>query len=401
MHEIQRIVEVYDRIDFTQKKAALATVVKLYGSSYRRPGARMLMTDDGRWIGAISGGCLEGDALRKARKAIMSGEASLVTYDTMDDENNSLGIALGCNGIIDVLIEPLDPENEQNPIELLRNAVNDHQQSIIATVYKANGSEDIKIGDRLLVDYSGKEINTLKGKNLYNLITADIEKVVAEGKSVSKVYEMLWGEAEVFIEALIPSIQLVIFGGGYDAAPLAQFGSSVGWNVVVTDNCIAHLAPKRFPTAKDIVASEPSGLLQKIKFNSLTAVVLMSHDYNKDSAVLKAILPAEVPYIGILGPKKRGDKMLERMNEEGIELNDKLLETIHNPVGLDIGAETPEEIAISIIAEIQAKFANRKGGMLKNREGFIHERREDGDNMPESNGIKTVSCPITPGNLGL
>src|SRR5687768_16115027 len=115
MKELKRIIEVYEAVDFSQRKAALATVVKLYGSSYRRPGARMLITDDGRWEGAISGGCLEGDALRKARQVMSGGKPMVVTYDTMDDDGNSMGVGLGCNGIIDVLIEPIIPDHITNP----------------------------------------------------------------------------------------------------------------------------------------------------------------------------------------------------------------------------------------------------------------------------------------------
>ncbi|MDW7692282.1 XdhC/CoxI family protein [Flammeovirgaceae bacterium SG7u.111] len=393
MYELKRLIEAYKQIDFSNRKAALATVVKLYGSSYRRPGARMLVTDDGHWTGAISGGCLEGDALRKARKVMNEGKPALVTYDTMSDGSTEMGIALGCNGIIDVLIEPLNPNNTENPIHILEKAISDDRLSVIGTVYKSD-EEDVFPGERLMIDYTGKEISTIKGKNLYNLLTSDIHKVVEDGKSVSKIYEIIQGKTEVFFEAILPGIRLVIFGGGYDAVPMCQQGASLGWDVTVTDNCIAHLAPKRFPAAKEIVAAEFDQFLDKISINQYTAIILMSHDYYKDLAVLKQVLKSEANYIGILGPKKRGEKMKEDLSAEGITLSEFDIKRIHNPMGLDIGAETPEEIALSTLAEIQAHFSNRKGSQLKEKDGYIHERTERGLDPKLSGKLKPTSCSL-------
>jgi xanthine/CO dehydrogenase XdhC/CoxF family maturation factor len=255
MKELKRIVEVYSNIDFSQRKAALATVVKLYGSSYRRPGARMLITDDGRWEGAISGGCLEGDALRKARQVISSGKPMVVTYDTLDDSTDSLGVGLGCNGIIDVLIEPITPEHISSPIHLFKafTETNQNQVAVLATVFVAEGETGLHVGDRYQLQANGQVLANKTDISIPDFLMKDIHKVYQAGKSETKLYLTATGKAEIFMEILQPSIQLVIFGGGYDAIPLVKLARDMGWHVTVSDDCIAHLTPIRFPSANAIV----------------------------------------------------------------------------------------------------------------------------------------------------
>jgi xanthine/CO dehydrogenase XdhC/CoxF family maturation factor len=401
MHfEIKRILEAFGQIHLATRKVALATVVNLHGSSYRRPGARMLVSDDGRWTGAISGGCLEGDALRQARKAMQAGKPMLVTYDTREEGNSQLKVALGCNGIIDVLIEPIDPSRPDHPIAFLQQLLeNPSKMAVVATVYRvAEGQTDpnsLQPGDRLLVDYTGQEIASVKGKNLYNLLTADIQKVLESGRSMSNVYEMFYGEAEIFLEAVLPPIRLVIFGGGYDAAPLAQLAHTLGWQVEVTDHCVAHLLPKRFPHAQ-LTEALPAQFLERVSPDAHTAVVLMSHDYHKDLAILQEAIQTHARYIGVLGPKKRGMKMREDLQKMGIGLTESQEARFFNPMGLDIGAETPEEIAVSVIGEIQAVFSGREGGMLKKRQGHIHERTVYGDVPAGTEDGINYACSLRP-----
>jgi xanthine dehydrogenase accessory factor len=375
MHEFQKIIQAYERVNFSQQKAALATVVKVQGSSYRRPGARMLMTDDGRWTGAISGGCLEGDALRKARQAILKGEPNVVTYNTLkDDDANALGIGLGCNGVIDVLIEPIDPQAVGNPIEMLRAALLYQEVAVLATVYQVDGDLSVQVGERLVLEGNGKVLSRISHSQLAQWVLEDAKDAAATEVSATKMYSLGISTVEVFVEVIRPSIHLLIFGGGYDAIPVARLAKNVDWRVTVTDDCVAHLAPKRFPDADAVVHAPREQVLDLLPINRYCAAVLMSHNYKYDLAVLKHLLTTDIRYIGILGPKKRGDKLMQELEASGFLLSPEQVSRLHNPVGLDIGAETPEEIALSILAEVQAHFTQRPGGSLKWIDGPIHQR---------------------------
>ncbi|GAB4040903.1 XdhC family protein [Spirosoma jeollabukense] len=368
MKEISRIVEVFRHVDFTHRKAALATVVWVEGSSYRRPGARMLITDDGRWEGAISGGCLEGDALRKARQVMLDGVPIVVTYDTMDDNANSFGVGLGCNGIIDVFIEPIDPDDPLNPIVLLETFTQQRVVQVMATILKSHPEGDqLQVGTRYIMSESHTEA-------LPDWLQADMEVVLATGRPISQEYASPSGMVNVFIERIDPSIELIIFGAGYDVIPVAKLASELGWQVTITDDCIAHLAPKRFPVATCVLHADRQAVLDKLTITNRTAAVLMSHNFNYDRAVLKALLQTDVPYIGMLGPRTRFDKMQDEFEKEGFFNSVTSQNRVHAPIGLDLGAEAPDEIALSIIAEIKALFAKRSGGFLKDKSGPIHKR---------------------------
>ena len=373
MKEFQKIVEAYDNLDFKERKAALATVVKIQGSSYRRPGARMLMTDDGRWVGAISGGCLEGDALRRSREVILEGKPRVVTYDTTDDESaQSLGVGLGCNGIIDVIIEPIDESSSSNPIDLLKTFLTNRASAALATIYNIEGEFQAAVGQRMMRKAKQEVQNMIQDPILAELIEKDLVKIQNTGQSLSKVYHTERGRAEVFLEAMNPALHLIVFGGGYDAVPVTKLAREIGWQVTVTDDCIAHLSPKRFPDADDIVPIDRHEVAQKLAIDAYTAALLISHNYTYDLAVLESLLDTDLRYIGILGPQKRAVKMFNALKEKG-KLKASDYQRIHGPVGLNIGAETPDEIALSIIAEIQAKFSGRPGNFLKDLEGPIHD----------------------------
>jgi xanthine/CO dehydrogenase XdhC/CoxF family maturation factor len=178
-----------------------------------------------------------------------------------------------------------------------------------------------------------------------------------------------------------PAISLIIFGGGFDARPVSQIAKSLGWNVTVTDECVAHIAPLFFPGADKLSLCHRQYVDRDFNITPYTACVLMSHNYEYDRDVLRKLLSSATPYIGILGPRKRFDKMIDELSQQGIQLSTDDHHRIHSPIGLDIGAETPDEIAISIISEIQGKFANRSGGFLKYRNAPIHQRDKQSDQV--------------------
>jgi xanthine dehydrogenase accessory factor len=377
MKDFKTIVNEFQKIDFSQRKAALATVVKVRGSSYRSPGARMLITDDGKWVGSISGGCLEGDALRKARQVMSDQNPMTVTYDTREESNQNLGIGLGCNGVIDVLIEPIDVKNADNPISVFENFISTKEPLALATIF--NASTDI--GKKIMLHANGDIVDQFNNHELSNVIKQDLIQLFDTKKSEAKTYTINGEEAEAFIELIQPSVSLIIFGGGFDARPVSHLAKTLGWDVRVTDECVAHIAPLFFPTADKLSLCHRDFIDRDFEITPFTACVLMSHNYEYDRDVLKKLIKTETPYIGILGPRKRFDKMQEEFALQGISLTPEDIHRIHSPIGLDIGAETPDEIAISIIAEVQGKFANRSGGFLKYRKAPIHYRDSKSDQV--------------------
>ncbi len=379
MKEFKTIVSEYKKIDFTQRKAALATVVKVRGSSYRSPGARMLISDDGKWVGSISGGCLEGDALRKARKVMSDKIPLTVTYDTREESNQNLGIGLGCNGVIDVLIEPLDATDQNNPAIFFESILSINAPVVLATVFSSEDQNEA--GKKILLTSNETILESISDKQLANLIRPDLFSLFESKKSEARKYTYGGKEAEVFIELIQPTVSLIIFGGGFDARPVSQLAKSLGWEVTVTDECVAHIAPLFFPNADKLSLCQRNFIDRDFEITPYTACVLMSHNYDYDRDVLKKLIKTETPFIGILGPRKRFDKMLDEFSKAGLELSAEDFHRIHSPIGLDIGAEAPDEIAISIVAEIQTKFSNRSGGFLKYRNGPIHHRDTANDQV--------------------
>jgi xanthine dehydrogenase accessory factor len=378
MKEQKTILHEFKAIDFTKRKAALATVVKVRGSSYRSPGARMLITDDGRWVGSISGGCLEGDALRKARQVMTEQKPLTVTYDTREESNQKLGIGLGCNGVIEVLIEPLTADANTS-LEFFEQILTRQQPVALATVFGSSNQKHI--AEKLLISDQAIIMSTLSADLLKDSIHPELNQVFDTQRSGAVTLQVAGESFDVFVELIQPTISLILFGGGFDARPVSQMAKALGWDVTVTDECVSHIAPVFFPTADKLTLCQREFLDREFNITPFTACVLMSHNYEYDRDVLKKILSSPTPYIGILGPLKRFVKMRDELEKQGIVISAEDMHRIHAPIGLDIGAETPDEIALSILAEIQGKFSNRSGGFLKYRSGPIHHRDTAGDQV--------------------
>ncbi|MFN8345514.1 MAG: XdhC family protein [Spirosomataceae bacterium] len=370
MKEIKAIINAYNQIDPAKNKAAIATVVRVEGSSYRRTGARMLVTDDGVWVGGISGGCLEGDALRRARLAMAKSEASLVTYDTSEDDQYQIGVGLGCNGVIDVLLTPLEIGNPHNPVELVKSCMEERRQThVLLTVMRLDDElNDLKAGQMLR--YTGEKSLEVFG-SLQSAVEEAIEQQIYKGRSAPKTFVLAQGgEIELFIEILPPEVHLVLMGHQYDVLPLARLVKEIGWRATVVANP-QKVMQKLFAVADAPVAPAD---FDTILIDRHTAIILMSHDFKTDKYNLPKVLKTGASYIGMLGPRVRSEKIFNELAQEGIEISDSDTERIYAPVGLDIGAVSPEEIALSIVAEIRAVFSERDGAALRLRTAPIHER---------------------------
>jgi xanthine dehydrogenase accessory factor len=374
MKEIREIINAYNKARKNEKRLALATLVHLNGSSYRRPGARMIVDEEGQLTGAISGGCLEGDALRKAVFCIHTQIPKLVVYDTSDEEDATIGIQLGCSGIIQVLFEPIDENDPLNPIELLKKAIHKRQNTVLVTLYAPQIKKGDTVGTSILLEDSGEFHNNSTFQFVPETLMQDINETLTIKKSSFKSYNLNDHPFSAFLSFISPPISLVIVGAGNDAIPLQSIAETLGWEVTIVDGRHTYAKIERFSSACQIIVSKPEKVLQQIPIDEKTVFVLMTHNYNYDYAILKALLSKNAPYIGALGPKKKLDNMITDLKAENIFLNERQKNILYGPVGLELGAETPAEIALSITAEIMSVMHNKKGGSLRNLLTEIHPR---------------------------
>ena len=370
MKEIHDIIKAYEGAQQAGKKAALATVVQVDGSSYRRAGARMLVTEDGQLTGAISGGCLEGDALKKALLAIFQQENKLVTYDTTDDDDLKFGVQLGCNGIVHILFEPIDPAQPVHAIHYLQKLVDQRKSAVLVTLFSVNGQT--QPGTTLLFrDTLESSLSEQQQEQLLPLLEQSLTT------KQTRIETGVFGDPllNALIEYHLPPIALVIAGAGNDAQPLVRVASILGWHLTVVDGRPSHALQSRFPLADKVLLLKPEQVLTEVSTDEQTVFVLMTHNYHYDLALLKLLQRQNIPYIGILGPKTKLNKMFDEINAGGVQWTAEQLKKIYSPVGLDIGAETAEEIAISIVAEIKAKLSGTMGSSLRHKTSSIHSRQ--------------------------
>jgi xanthine dehydrogenase accessory factor len=371
LKELQEILKAYDEAQKAGKQTALATVVHVEGSSYRRAGARMLVTDDGQLTGAISGGCLEGDALRKARMVMVQQKPMLVTYDTTDDDDGKTGLGLGCNGIIHILIEPITSGEVGGPIAYFRRFLSAREPFVLITIFNMNEKHAPQYGTCLLLDKNGKTEGSIPDDKISDAIFTDALQVLENGNTGTKRY-YYQDNYTCFIESLQPAVSLVIVGAGNDAIPLTQMAKILGWQVTVVDGRANYVTALRFPMADKLLVARPNEVMGQLNIDSRTVFMLMTHNYNYDFVLMKHLLPAGFPYIGILGPKKRLKLMLDELKTD-TTISEQQERQIFGPAGLDVGSDNAEEIALSIIAQIQAVLSGRNGMPLKDKQ-TIHER---------------------------
>lgn len=362
MKEIQLILKAYEKSKSQNQKTALATVVKVDGSAYRRPGARMLVTENGELTGAISGGCLEGDALRKAQAVIFQQKSMIVTYDTTDEDDQKFGVGLGCNGIIQILMEPINPDNPYNPIELLKKALASRAPGTLITVFSLKNKRNPQIGTFALWQDDLLLSDKIEDSTLMDKITSTTFPITQN--QIKALDEALY----VFFERVTSPTRLLLFGAGNDTIPMATMAYGLGWDVHVIDGRSANVTQDRFPHAHllSVMAADEV----EVKTDSNTVALLMTHNFEYEVLVLEKLAHSDLPYVGVLGPKKKSLKLIERLGEKGISLTKT---NLYAPIGLDIGAEGSEEIAVAVLAEIIAVLREKQPIHLRDKKGPIHE----------------------------
>ncbi|USZ78235.1 XdhC family protein (plasmid) [Halorussus vallis] len=366
--DIHRTIRRYREDDID---AALATVVDVEGSGYRRPGAKMVVESGGDSRGAVTAGCLEGPLIEVAKSVIESGAPSTTTYDLTDDEG-AWGLGLGCNGVIDVLVEPVDASIDPALDELAAKRS--------ATVLTAVTSTDpnVEVGDRCVVTESGR-VHEGRPSLPAGVVRQSLGRSDGEAESRQSGYasvETDEGTVRVFVDGVEPTPDLLLFGGQEDINPVASLARRAGFRVRVATARGGHADADRFPAADEVTVVRPADLRDLVDAPAHTYAVLMSHNLLDDSLALDSLLDAGVPYVGLMGPRKRFREVRKRLRADGRELDEAALDRIATPVGLDIGGDEPIAVGFSIVSELIAVRNGRDGGRLANRAGPIHERTD-------------------------
>jgi xanthine dehydrogenase accessory factor len=373
MKELRSILRRLKELHRSGESCALATIVSVQGSSYRRPGARMLFSKNGREAGFISAACLEADLFEKVKEVMDGNKQVLFSYDTTAPEDAVFGIGHGCSGFLEILIEPIDAAQPPLSLALLQAASEQKEICAIATVFRSEGVNSEALGTKLFFPSSCRLTTSLAKVELTELLSQDITQALQNGRSTIKHYGYSETTADVFIEIIHPPVPLLVFGATPDVRPLVRLASEVGWNVTVIDHRSAFAVKKDFPDADTVLLLSPENYASHLQITPGTCAVIMIHQFAAEANALRFLLSSNVRYAGLLGPKTKCDLLLQHLAAEGFSPDEEQRTKLYNPVGLDFGAETAEEIAVSIVAEINAVINKRDGGFLKNRQGPIHE----------------------------
>ncbi|MBD2076876.1 XdhC family protein [Phormidium sp. FACHB-592] len=409
MREFQDIIKAFKQIANDGRCSALATVVKTKGSVYRQPGARMLLVEDGQTIGSISGGCLEGDVFERSQPLMFySGKPVVVQYDTTSSEDIVWGLGLGCNGVVDVLIESLNDASARSQIEFIADCLHQGQPGAIATVFRIEGETRASIASRLLLKPDGTVVDGIEDRQLARRVLEEARRMLGEAqfstgsatRSQVQSYRLSNGAAEVLIEVIQPLVPLLVFGAGHDAIPVVECAKQLGWHVTVIDHRLGYTTRDRFGLADEIIHSEPENLQAHLIWNPRMVAVVMTHNYLRDRTLLRSLLPSPLGYVGILGPKSRTQRLLQDLQADGFIPTAAQLHRLYSPIGLDIGADAPEAIALAIVAEIQAVLAHRSGGALRERIGSIHSEEliQKAEGRRQKAEGKNMNGALTPLN---
>lgn len=382
MKELLNILDRTTELHQRKERYALATVVKIGGSTYRRPGARMLITEGGEHWGTISGGCLEGEVAQQALAVIDNQEPSLLPFD-LEDDDIVLGFGTGCNGIVHVLIQPVTPGDDQNCVDALLYCINQRKRGVMGTIISCESEDQDLLGRHLLLLEDGSEGPSSLSPDADHKLRTICHSILQDELKQEQIY--LWQthqmtynntEVEVLFEIVRPPIHLYIFGEGHDVGAVVSQTKTIGWDITVVGRKPVDILKQRFPEATGhVFLMHPDQVASHISPDARSAALVMNHAYIRDKALMHALSHTEMPYIGMLGPRERTVTMLEELVKDNKSLPETAEDRLFGPVGLDIGTETPEEIALSVIAEIQAVLHRRSGGYLRARQGPIHASR--------------------------
>ncbi|WP_436347858.1 XdhC family protein [Natronorubrum sp. FCH18a] len=368
--ETEVVQRIHERLD-ADGTDVLATIVDVEGNAYRRPGAKMLLDEAGDGVGSITAGCLEDELLVAAESVRDRGRPELVTYDLMEDDDDVWGLGVGCNGIIDVLLEPLT-DAYRPAVE----AFDDGRSVAVLTVLEGEGGP-LARGDRAYYHPDEGVLATPDGEpatewpdDLSGPATDLAERGRADVVELSVGGEQL----EVFVDGLAAPTELVVFGSGHDVGPVTELAAKNDFRVTVVSFRGSVDLEERFPDADETVTTSPAAIDEAIDLDDRTYAVVMTHNFVDDRLTIERLLDSPVPYVGLMGPHERFQEMTEAFESEGTTFDEAALSSLYTPIGLDLGGGSPYQIAHSIVAEVLAVSNDRTPRHLRRREGHIHDR---------------------------
>jgi xanthine dehydrogenase accessory factor len=356
VRELRDVLAAYDALCERDEAGVLASVVGAGGSTYRRPGARMLVRSDDTPVGLVAGGCLEADLAERAGRVRSIGVPELVRYDARRSDDILWGTGLGCAGVLEILLDKVDRASP-GPLRWLRIWMDAGEPGVIATRVRSPG-----LGWRAARDADGR-VECCSGR---------VPGAVAAALAVAHRSGRSRRDGDYLVEVVPAAIRLAVFGAGADAEPLVRAALALGWQVVVSDHRPAYVKPERFAGARVVLADAESAP-RVAEVDARTHAVVMTHNLPVDASLLRGLLGLRAAYVGMLGPRQRTEDLLEQLRSGSFDPSAAALDTIFAPAGLDVGAEAPMEIALSIVSEIQAVSRSRAGGFLRERRGPIHE----------------------------
>ena len=338
------------------RHAALATVTRIVGSAYRRAGAKLLIEDDGSVLGGVSGGCLEEDVRQAGLRVLRSGESRVLHYETGGDETRVWGLGLGCDGQVDLIVQPVAPEAALGSWARVRDLLREDSSFAIATIVATGASRGI-----FAMGESGPLASPWPDWAEDPALQA--ATAAALRAQHSRLQDL--GHAKLFVEVLLPPPKLLLCGAAEDARPLVALAATVGFRVSVADHRPAHLEPQRLPEAHQLLLLRPDAASAELGVDSDTYAVVKTHSLKHDTAWVKRLIETEVAYLGILGPRARTQKILAELGIAGDA-------RVFGPVGLDLGADGPEQVALSVVAELLAVRRGRQPRHLREQEVAVH-----------------------------
>lgn len=350
-NKTKHLVDAYQQLKQQTQPAVLATIIETIGSTYQKAGARMVITQQDKLIGLLGGGCFERDLIEQARSVLATGQSKIVFYDMRTQEELVWGLGLGCNGALTILLQRLDADHNFSPLNYFAEVAATDTSASIATVYQS-AHPDYPIGTT--IDWAAAQDGRLSHA---------LQKLAFSKPSIQS-FELDGQRIQLFYQTIQPPLKLLILGAGPDAVPLLQIAKSLGWWVSVVDYRPAYLVEPSFLPADQLSLATPDNLQQQVVLDRFSAVVVMTHNLEHDAGFLTALSDSKIAFIGLLGPAHRKNRLLRFLGANA----EKLSGRVFGPVGLDIGAETPEEIALSMMTGILAQLNHRDGQQLSLKE---------------------------------
>lgn len=358
-NKINHLLEAYLQLRLQSEDSVLATIVETMGSTYQKAGARMLISKAGELNGLLGGGCFERDLVEQAKSVFETGAAKTVFYDMRSPVDVVWGLGLGCNGAVRVLLQRLEAVQDFSPLNLIADVADSNVSGILVTVLES-AHADFTVGSNQFLPTTLVDSQPMLASTPFPFATSAWQTVL-EQKPRIEIHVVDGQEIKVFYDPIQPPWRLLVLGAGIDAIPLVQCAKALGWRVSVADHRPGYIQPERFQQADQLLQILPENIATWLALDQFHAVVLMTHNFEYDQRYLQAISQCRIPFIGLLGPAHRKGRLLSNLGSDAEQIADR----VFGPVGLDIGAETPEEIALSIMAGIHAELQGRSGQVLK------------------------------------